>query len=574
MSSPRHTIAFFLGILCLATVLRILWPGHMQIEHFDEGVYASGFFAGHLDNRFPDQQLYAPPLFPAMAEWALILCSSAVQAPLWLSVLLGIALVVASYWAAREWFDESTALAAAMLVATSDFTILFSRAALTDTPLCLWLTLGLVAGSRGLRTGGVLWIILGALFAALGWWTKYNGWLCPAILGAGLLGWTLWERPPLAICRSAWLRWLLFTALTFALWLPLLWILAPYGGYAAVAANHRGYFGGFPLWPEAFVRQFLVQQHLTGYASGVGIYALWIWLWFMQSRQQFSLGMEASAPLVAISLPLLIVGTGIWALIPVGLIALWFDRRRQPGTPEDQSPLRVLPYWILLAWLASLMLAVPLYRPYPRLQLPLIVAICIAGARGLVLMVRHLRSSASHAHLITRYGVPALLLALSLGSIVLRGGPPSTVAWESRAGLHQIALQTQQDLPHWLKDRPASQVLPLECLVYVLAEPGLFYQLAALEQHGTASYVTQPASNLGMLEPGKSDHRLPNLLLTGPHAHRDHPELLSSPPPQLILLKEVPYHESQLVLLDDMSPAEAARTPPSVVRIWAIDSGR
>ncbi|MCA9081815.1 MAG: hypothetical protein KDA58_14730, partial [Planctomycetaceae bacterium] len=125
MFSARNTLLSCLILLVIGATARGLLSDRMQVEHFDEGVYASGFFATHLDHRYPDEHLYAPPLFPDFLEWSLIGSSGAEQAPLWLSVALGLALVGAVYGLAREWFDEPTARAAALLAATSEFAILF-----------------------------------------------------------------------------------------------------------------------------------------------------------------------------------------------------------------------------------------------------------------------------------------------------------------------------------------------------------------------------------------------------------------------------------------------------------------
>ena len=62
-------------IILLGLGLRALRPDAIAIEHFDEGVYASNLYCGHLDPPFayPMRHLYAPPLFPALLEWAQIL---------------------------------------------------------------------------------------------------------------------------------------------------------------------------------------------------------------------------------------------------------------------------------------------------------------------------------------------------------------------------------------------------------------------------------------------------------------------------------------------------------------------
>ena len=58
--------------LCAIVLLGLLlrWAGKsgLAVEHFDEGVYASNLYCGHLDPpyAYPMRHLYAPPLFPAL----------------------------------------------------------------------------------------------------------------------------------------------------------------------------------------------------------------------------------------------------------------------------------------------------------------------------------------------------------------------------------------------------------------------------------------------------------------------------------------------------------------------------
>src|SRR5688572_10801156 len=75
-------------VILLGFFLRALNPGAMSIEHFDEGVYASNLYCGQLDPPFayPMRHLYAPPLFPAILEWAQILAGQ--SAVMWVNVLL------------------------------------------------------------------------------------------------------------------------------------------------------------------------------------------------------------------------------------------------------------------------------------------------------------------------------------------------------------------------------------------------------------------------------------------------------------------------------------------------------
>jgi hypothetical protein len=118
---------------------------------------------------------------------------------------------------------------------------------------------------------------------------------------------------------------------------------------------------------------------------------------------------------------------------------------------------------------------------------------------------------------------------------------------------------------------PRSPFDEASCVVYVLGEPGLYYHIAAARGRDGANHLAQPASNLGMLEPGATSPGMPAFLVTGLHAHRDHPELLNNPPAGLKLLAEYPYTPSDLVLLDDMAPRDVPAHRHQAVRLWRIE---
>jgi predicted membrane-bound mannosyltransferase len=174
-------------VILLGFGLRGLRPSAMAVEHFDEGVYASNLYSGHLDPPFayPMRHLYAPPFFPALLEWAQIVAGPG--AVMWVNVVLGSLTVLAVWWTTRCWFGRSAAIAAALLAATSEYHIAFSRMALTDVPLSLFMLLGVFAGWKGVLTGRPLWIAAGGTLAGVAWCTKYNGWLTLAITGTGTL---------------------------------------------------------------------------------------------------------------------------------------------------------------------------------------------------------------------------------------------------------------------------------------------------------------------------------------------------------------------------------------------------
>lgn len=656
-------------LLVAALALRAWRAERMAIEHFDEGVYASNLFADHLDFRYPDRHLYAPPLLPAILEWALILTGAAPSSVMWVNVLLGTALVAAVWWTTRVLLDEGrgpraegpevgkrgsgddvfsfqcsvfskghrprsehgtlntenprplplgpcpSSLTAATLVAFSDMTIQYSRAALTDVPLCLWMTLAIGTGVRGLRTGGWTWLGLSSLLTALAWWTKYNGWLPLAVLGAGVGGWIVCTGPrqfPPVLGR-----WLVICLGAVLLWLPCLWELQEHGGYAAVAANHAGYVVGWSGWWDSMLRHLEIQRHYTGAATCLGLFLAVLvigrgFTWNIRDGRPGTQPLFSSSPfplfpssLTWLTALLLAVLAWFAGLVPVlvvlaccgawGMTAGSGPFNRETGSSDSTvTPDARLGGWILVAWLIGLAVATPLYRPYPRLLLPCLMGAMIAAGIGLSLLMHCLMvqwtgegrgttraESQQHDAPPSALSTPPLALnppssatlILVCCLVLLLAGVDRFPAWQDRGGLERIAgevIDSIQSPESKAVSTLHSQPSTLNSFViYVLAEPGLYYHLASREEAGAVPFIAQPASNLGMLAPGKTDPRLPAYLLTGPHA-REEREQLADRTERVTLIGSFAYHPSDLVLLDDIPPRGLTRRREATIELWRI----
>jgi len=634
MRTPQFSSIALIGLLLAAGLLRASSSRMMAVEHFDEGVYASNLFSDHIDFRYPDRQFYAPPLLPAIFEWVLILSGANPQAVMWVNLFLGTALVAAVFWTTRELLtvpdlleeskraEEESSLAnlaspaglvAAAVMAFSDIFIEYSRAALTDIPVCLWITLAVGAGAKSFRTGRWTWGIAAGLLTALGWWTKYNGWLPLAILGAGLAGGLLFTRAG----RASWLapdkrdsprrssrkkrgqepalrlrpglklilQWGLIAGIAILLWTPYLAELQPRGGYAAVAANHKGYLVGLAGWGNSMLRHLEVDRYYSGWPSSLGLLTggLLAGMAIRTSSNSTILRANGSIPKWGgvIGLGLLPVLVGITGLmIPLCLAALlalvlltvtcWKQRSKEVVSRQTVP----LGLWILLAWIAGLTLATPMYRPYPRLILPWMIGMSIAAAMGVALAVRELgiglplvTASGQRKHSKIEAG---LAFTLPLAAAILCVGVVPMRFQEDRRGLERAAVQIIPALKADLETHARSQVDALDCVVYVLAEPGLYYHLAAREDVDL-QFITQPASNLGMLTSGKIDARVPAYLITGPHARQEDAELQSGQH-AVREVRKFDYSPSSFVLLDDVPPAELGAHRLEHLRLWAIQT--
>lgn len=644
--SPVWIRRYALALLLIAAfVLRAWHPERMSVEHFDEGVYASNLFSDHIGFRYPDQQLYAPPLLPAVLEWVLIFSGANPHAVMWVNVVLGTVLVWAVWWTTREFagggvpsdlrqesradpnarragrvrppmdytqdadpfLADAAALSAAAVVAFSDVLIQYSRAALTDIPVCLWITLAVGTGLRGLRTGGWPWLGASAALTALAWWTKYNGWLPLAILGAGAAGWIGFrflpfsgspngtraapERlPDFLRSSSLLLRFGIIAAGAMLLWLPCLWQLQQYGGYAAVAENHRGYIVGWTGWWSGLLRHLAVDRYDSRSLSAAGIFlsitlAGQVFTWNGRTLPRVARVAIGYASYIAALC--LLPGCLMLGMVPcliAGLVLfLAMEVLRLKSEKKDQPC--PLAFWILAAWLIGLGLTTPLYRPYPRLILPWLTGAIIASGLGWASIFQYFglklakradgplpaakastgREDIDLAGLqyLRRHAVVLLAGVVAFAAVGIR-----TDRWQDRRGLKRAADEIVSTIQQHLPGRPKSALPNLDCVIYVLAEPGLYYHLAAQEDQALR-FITQPAANLGLLEPGKTDPRVPTYLITGPHSRQEAAEL-SDREKGVRSVAVFSYFPSDLVLLDEVPPAALAASRRQSLQLWTI----
>ncbi|MFN8855422.1 MAG: ArnT family glycosyltransferase [Planctomycetaceae bacterium] len=192
--TPREA-GLAIAITLVGIALRWVGISQCELSHFDEGVYASNvWFGPESGYAYPARHLYAPPLVPALIELSIAVLGPGGVAPLLPGLVCGCLLIPLVWWVGRQWFGTPAGLVAATLAALSGPHAYFSRTALTDTPLCLFLTAAVYLGGEWLQRGRG-WRLLGAgVCAGLAWWTKYNGWLSLAIVAAAVPPWLLFRR--------------------------------------------------------------------------------------------------------------------------------------------------------------------------------------------------------------------------------------------------------------------------------------------------------------------------------------------------------------------------------------------
>ena len=599
----RPEIASILILMLIALVLRAWRPAHMAVEHFDEGVYASNLFSDELVNpqapySYPDRHLYAPPLLPAVLESALLLGGSS-GSVMWANVLIGTLTVLAVWWVGRTWFGPVSAIIAATLVATSEYHIAFSRTALTDPLLCLWMIVAVYAGWNAVLSRRLLWIAVAGVSAGLAWCTKYNGWLTLAITGSGSIAWLAVSRQPLKTVAGVMLAWFGTVAIaTGCFCFVVLGDLADQGGYAAVSANHARYFVGASGWWDSFLHQVASHRRLDGWISLGGVVSAvlmgsilyvrrFTWNGYWNAPKSLVLAVVIAGPLILILSGLILCSSLLLAL--AGLVGLAMAIRApdrvamaleslpqlpqsvsEPSTAESppasqdlQNRGARLAGWMTAAWFFGLLVAVPLYHPYPRLSLPWLLSCWLAAAgmfSGFVrspMAVHDGNQSGKH----NRAGLIAtavVLVCAAAATAVWRGVPfvpARSAAWEDRAAFTRIARRILADAEWTVSELPASRYPDVDAVFYIYGEPAIFFHLEALAEESSLQFIAQPAGNLGATGPGATDPGVSTFLITGMHAEADR-EALDQATRSLPLVATYPYAPSLLVRLDDTQAAD------------------
>jgi 4-amino-4-deoxy-L-arabinose transferase-like glycosyltransferase len=591
-NADKVSLTLVLLICLVGWGIRFGYPSRVAVEHFDEGVYASNiWFGSDSGYQYQLRQLYAPPLLPGLIEMcsvAEMLLLRTAHAPSDITVMIpslvaGCLTVLLTWWVVRGWFGVRAGFAASMLVATSDVHALYSRAALTDALLVLFILAALWLTERACTTGRPQTIVLAGVTSGLAWWTKYNGWLALFISFCGICCWGFGHRRRAAEVLRHLGRWLVIALIAMAVWLPVLGSLQSIGGYAAVAANHKNYVVGLAGWWTSFVRQANNLSHFDGVLGCAGVAIAVILIGAIRDRdpsrnaasgvvlRRPRLEHFALAAILCGSACLLGVSVTLLALSVCGLAAYCRNERNRENAEQHRYPLA---FWFLAIWLVSLFLATPLYHPYPRLVLPWLCAAWIAGGLGAIAVTRwveHAFAAKPDAGAGGRWrkgvAITGLAVFIVMGAWSLpRIAELPVAAWQPRVGLRKLA----PDMVRQARNQAqAAGFRPDEVLLYVYGEPALFFHCRRYGLPLVAPVADPQAALAASREIGR-----PTLLATGPHAHHS-PEFQKQwklTRGQFKLLARYDYKPSDLVLLNRYPPHEVRQRPPITeeVRLYVV----
>lgn len=478
----RDTLIVVLLVL-LAAVLRLWMFGNLGLNHFDEGAYAMSslaIFDGAVPQQlYPLQHYLSPPLFCSLSGLVMLaLGTSSDLVPLGLSATFGVLTIALVYLIGRDWLGRTAAVSSAVLIALSDYHIMYSRTGLVDATFAFFFLLALWLYALAERRESLGVAVLAGVATGLAWNTKYHGWLAGVVAAAALLPYlVIGERRRLTGgalrigCAAV------FAGLLFIPWF--LFVEAQEGGYSRLLAEHVRH-----LRPGHFLDHILVHLRTQLYLDGwMGRFAPLLAL----SCAVLTTAREARSGCATILLwgaSILLAGLLLGESVVVALLAL-------VGIAVLLSE-RSHSRWVLLAFFLVFLVLTPLYVPYTRLLLPWLCSVYLLAGVGLQALARQGRDPVSGLYpLRRRVAVGGALAVAGVVALAIFGSREATETYRSNTGFRRAATEV-------------ASVLPEHGPVIVLGEPAVVFYLRKLGF--PALHIDRPQQLYDHFEPGESFH--------------------------------------------------------------------
>jgi 4-amino-4-deoxy-L-arabinose transferase-like glycosyltransferase len=537
-----------LGLL-LALGATCRWWGYssLGLTHFDEGPYAiSGMWpwAPPEIRLYPKQVLYSPPLYFLLVSFSYWIYGAPADTPaIVVNLVFGTATIFLVWWIVRRWLGDDAALAGASLVAFSDYFVTNARVALTDTVFgfLFLLSLGLVAHASEKRS--LVWSFVAGIAVGLAWNTKYHGWL--PLLTALLVPAMAYVKLESPRFKQLLICWLIMCAVAVACYLPwAFYIQAQPGGYLALSKYQRTFLS--IQWLPNLWRQIRMQIYLDGWLTrvapaGAALFALLLHPERWKGHRWAIVALVTSL----LAAGLFVGGVTVTAVAAIVSLPVLFRRA---------------PY--LLAGLVLLFLMTPLYHPYARLCLPLLL--CASAAAGTA--IARLASASLWWHRLSGARI-AVAIGLSVAVILFSAIwviPKKTVNTWMATDSGRRAVETM------------SQRLPTDSIVFVHGAPEIafYFQTHGIKTIPIDSPIDRP-ENTRYFRQGLLRH----FLVTSIYSRWEPKsrELLQSLDGSLPLKGAYPLQPSDVRLLDDFDPsgAYAFRSHPTsayTLQLYDLDS--
>jgi hypothetical protein len=426
---------------------------------------------------------------------------------------------------------------------------------MTDVPAVFWMVLAVGAMVTAFQRESYRWALAAAVLLALGWWAKYSGWLPLAIGISGLLAASICHWVPRRFVIRSVCIWLVIAILSFSLWYPHVYSLRNDGGYASVAENHRQYVVGTGSWWNSAQRQWTNVQHFDSWIGYFAVAAAASLAAAQATRPSRQVDLRAAWHTATVAVATFACCVSVGTAPTLLLLACCGIASHFISVHADRDTIRIGRWCGLAAW-AGLLLATPMYTPYPRLALPFLVWTIVWSAEG----CRCLGRGLSRFHQTDRYRVRyAVVVTISLVVIGLswqnnlRHLP---AAWEDRSGMRDAAASINRRI------RTLSDGVIEDPIIFVYGEPALLHQL---NQFRLPSVV--PLGGFQQLERIDPEFRGSIFVLT---VNRDgaRAQELAKYRDNLDLVDEFHYRPSGLVMLNYWS----ARTVRERQRDGYLDS--
>jgi 4-amino-4-deoxy-L-arabinose transferase-like glycosyltransferase len=527
----RLEIALVLILLTLGFILRAWRLSEVGLDHYDEGVYvfsALGMTDSSQPLRLSAEQInHSPPVYFGLVGLAYLLFGGPSDtAAIFVNVLLGTLTIPVVWWMGRTWFGRPAGIAAAALLAFSEFHIVLSRCALTDVAFAFFFLLALAAIVSALKHQSILTAILAGLMVGLAWNTKYHGWFALMISGAALFLFT-WRQKGTDVSRSRYfLLWIIIALVAAACYLPwALYVQSQPGGYAALAKHQRTWLRLH--WFSNLARQVRMQYYLEGTLSRLSVLAGFLCALVVSG------GRLRRATLFLPILGLLLISALLFGGSGTAVLLVILAMPALLGRPV------ALQRWLILIWLAVWFLSTPLYNPFARLLLPFTAATYLVSGFW---MSKFLDESQAEVRTIGRR-CALIAAAMVIVLVVSAFLPDPSNPWRQSKSVAEAA-QAMEEL------------IPAGSRVVVVGEPTLAYYLHLADRPAfeTSHDTTDRFKEVEQLQS-------PVYVVTGVYTDCS-PDLqacMKKLGKRLTLLGTFSMHPKDLRVLDDFLPGDARR---------------
>ncbi len=185
----KQYILLSMGAAAVAALVRFWNLSDLGLTHFDEGSYvmAAKWLATLGKEGWIYQAGHSPGLFPTVVGIFFWLFGISDSSAIAVSAVSGSLTVGFFCFLGSYWLGPRVGVVSALLLASCEYHVIYSRLALTDATFTLlfWAALASLFHATQVRSRG--WFLLGGAFTGLCWNTKYHGFFPLLVIAVWLL---------------------------------------------------------------------------------------------------------------------------------------------------------------------------------------------------------------------------------------------------------------------------------------------------------------------------------------------------------------------------------------------------